>query len=65
MELECVGWCLCIFIYKFAVKVERNKAIEEGRRKLPIIAEEMNIMETIHKNNVVIICGMYYSSCYT
>ncbi|KAI0457090.1 DEAH-box RNA helicase [Xylaria acuta] len=41
----------------FSVVVERNPDIREGRLKLPVVAEEQRIMEAIHNNNVVIICG--------
>ncbi|KAI0405309.1 DEAH-box RNA helicase [Xylaria palmicola] len=41
----------------FSVVVERNPDIQEARLKLPVVAEEQRIMEAIHNNNVVIICG--------
>lgn len=41
----------------FSVVVERNPSIQEARLKLPVVAEEQRIMEAIHNNNVVIICG--------
>ncbi|KAI1173676.1 DEAH-box RNA helicase [Nemania sp. FL0916] len=41
----------------FSVTVERNPDIQEARFKLPVVAEEQRIMEAIHNNNVVIICG--------
>jgi ATP-dependent RNA helicase DHX37/DHR1 len=41
----------------FSVVVERNADIQEARLKLPVVTEEQRIMEAIHNNNVVIICG--------
>ncbi|KAI0108635.1 DEAH-box RNA helicase [Nemania sp. FL0031] len=41
----------------FSVVVERNHDIQEARLKLPVVTEEQRIMEAIHNNNVVIICG--------
>ncbi|KAJ2990921.1 hypothetical protein NUW58_g2726 [Xylaria curta] len=41
----------------FSVVVERKPDIQEARLKLPVVAEEQRIMEAIHNNNVVIICG--------
>ncbi|GAP91733.1 putative DEAH-box RNA helicase [Rosellinia necatrix] len=41
----------------FSVIVERDSSIQEARLKLPVVAEEQRIMEAIHNNNVVIICG--------
>ncbi|TGJ81971.1 hypothetical protein E0Z10_g6781 [Xylaria hypoxylon] len=41
----------------FSVVVERYPHIQEARLKLPVVAEEQRIMEAIHNNNVVIICG--------
>ncbi|KAK4646567.1 putative ATP-dependent RNA helicase DHR1 [Podospora bellae-mahoneyi] len=40
-----------------AVTVTRNPEIEEARFKLPVVAEEQKIMEAIHNNDVVVICG--------
>lgn len=39
------------------VEVNRSSRIEEGRLKLPVVAEEQRIMEAIQENPVVIICG--------
>ncbi|XP_062614343.1 probable ATP-dependent RNA helicase kurz [Saccostrea cucullata] len=39
------------------IQVNREPEIQEARFKLPILAEEQMIMETINENNVVIICG--------
>ncbi|KAI2633870.1 DEAH-box RNA helicase [Xylaria nigripes] len=41
----------------FSVLVKRSGDIQEARLKLPVVAEEQRIMEAIHNNNVVIICG--------
>ena len=39
------------------VSLNRPDGIDEIRSKLPIIGEEQTIMETIHENDTVIICG--------
>lgn len=39
------------------VQVERNEDIQVVRSQLPIITEEQAIMEAIHDNLVVLICG--------
>lgn len=41
----------------FYVKVNRPDEIQEVRMQLPVFAEEHSIMEAIHHNDVVIICG--------
>ncbi|KAJ3560063.1 hypothetical protein NPX13_g9434 [Xylaria arbuscula] len=41
----------------YSVVVERTPDIQEARLKLPVVAEEQRIMEAIHNNNVVILCG--------
>ncbi|KAI1214813.1 P-loop containing nucleoside triphosphate hydrolase protein [Annulohypoxylon truncatum] len=41
----------------FSVSVQRTPKIQEERLKLPVVAEEQKIMEAIHNNNVVLICG--------
>ena len=41
----------------YSVVVERSPEIQEARLKLPVVAEEQRIMEAIHNNNVVILCG--------
>ncbi|KAL2264297.1 hypothetical protein VTK26DRAFT_7902 [Humicola hyalothermophila] len=41
----------------FAVNVNRDPAIQEARYQLPVTAEEQKIMEAIHDNDVVVICG--------
>lgn len=39
------------------VPLKRPEGIDEIRSKLPIIGEEQGIVETIHENDVVIVCG--------
>lgn len=41
----------------FAVNVERTEEVQAIRMKLPVVAEEQRIMEAIHNNDVVIVCG--------
>ncbi|KAL2118423.1 hypothetical protein VTJ04DRAFT_8083 [Mycothermus thermophilus] len=41
----------------YAVPVTRDPAIQEARYQLPVCAEEQKIMEAIHNNDVVVICG--------
>lgn len=41
----------------FYVKVNRPDEIQQVRMQLPVFAEEHTIMEAIHHNDVVIICG--------
>ena len=41
----------------FYVKVDRSDEIQATRMQLPAYGEEHNIMEAIHHNDVVIICG--------
>ncbi|KAK4453179.1 P-loop containing nucleoside triphosphate hydrolase protein, partial [Podospora aff. communis PSN243] len=40
-----------------AVVVTRDPEIQEVRFRLPVVAEEQKIMEAIHDNDVVVICG--------
>lgn len=40
-----------------SIHVNRLEAIQESRIKLPIFAEEQRIMEAIHNNSAVIVCG--------
>ena len=40
-----------------SVLVDRPAEVQEGRLKLPIVAEEQKIMEAIHNNPIVIVCG--------
>ncbi|KAI1776399.1 P-loop containing nucleoside triphosphate hydrolase protein [Hypoxylon cercidicola] len=41
----------------FSVTVQRTPEIQDARLKLPVVAEEQKIMEAVHNNNVVVICG--------
>ncbi|KAH6654968.1 P-loop containing nucleoside triphosphate hydrolase protein [Truncatella angustata] len=41
----------------YSVPVTRSTEIQEARLKLPVVAEEQKIMEAIHNNNIVVICG--------
>ena len=41
----------------FHVTVERSSDVQEARMKLPIVAEEQKIMEAIHNNRSIVICG--------
>ncbi|KAI9783715.1 MAG: putative ATP-dependent RNA helicase DHR1 [Peltula sp. TS41687] len=41
----------------FSVPVERDLDISTRRLALPVVAEEQKIMEAIHNNPVVVICG--------
>ncbi|AGO13362.1 AaceriAFR222Wp [[Ashbya] aceris (nom. inval.)] len=41
----------------FVVDVQRPDALQAVRMQLPVFAEEHRIMEAIHHNDVVIICG--------
>ncbi|PHH60494.1 hypothetical protein CDD81_1625 [Ophiocordyceps australis] len=41
----------------YSVVVQRQPEIQEARLKLPVVAEEQRLMEAIHNNDVVIICG--------
>ncbi|EGX94839.1 DEAH-box RNA helicase (Dhr1), putative [Cordyceps militaris CM01] len=41
----------------FSVTVTRTPEIQEARLKLPVVAEEQKLMEAIHNNNIVVICG--------
>lgn len=41
----------------FSVAVTRTSGIQEARLKLPVVAEEQKIMEAIHNNDIVVICG--------
>jgi ATP-dependent RNA helicase DHX37/DHR1 len=41
----------------YSVPVTRTADIQEARLQLPIVTEEQKIMEAIHNNNVVVICG--------
>ena len=41
----------------YSVKVNRSVDVDEARLKLPVVADEQKIMEAIHNNPVVIVCG--------
>ncbi|KAK2595028.1 putative ATP-dependent RNA helicase DHR1 [Conoideocrella luteorostrata] len=41
----------------FSVTVTRLPELQEARMKLPIVSEEQRLMEGIHNNDVVVICG--------
>lgn len=40
-----------------SVTVSRPSDIQEARLKLPVVAEEQKIMEAIHNNDIVVVCG--------
>lgn len=41
----------------FSVSIQRPAEVQEARLKLPVVAEEQKIMEAIHNNDTVVICG--------
>jgi len=41
----------------FGVAVTRDPDIQAARLNLPVVAEEQKIMEAIHNNDIVVICG--------
>ncbi|KAH9901974.1 P-loop containing nucleoside triphosphate hydrolase protein [Xylariomycetidae sp. FL2044] len=41
----------------YSVAVQRTPDIQHARLQLPVVGEEQKIMEAIHNNHVVIICG--------
>lgn len=41
----------------FGVAVSRDPEIQAARLQLPVVAEEQKIMEAIHNNDIVVICG--------
>ncbi|OHE96772.1 helicase associated domain-containing protein [Colletotrichum orchidophilum] len=41
----------------YSVAVTRTPEIQEVRMKLPVVAEEQKIMEMIHNNDIVVVCG--------
>lgn len=41
----------------FFVDVQRTEEIQEVRLRLPVVAEEQRIMEAIHNNDAIVICG--------
>jgi ATP-dependent RNA helicase DHX37/DHR1 len=41
----------------FYVHVKRNPEIQQARSKLPMFAEEQQVMEAIHLHDVIVLCG--------
>lgn len=41
----------------YSVPVNRTPEIQAARLELPVVGEEQKLMEAIHNNNVVVICG--------
>jgi ATP-dependent RNA helicase DHX37/DHR1 len=41
----------------FSVTVVRTPEVQESRLKLPVVAEEQRLMEAIHDNDIVVVCG--------
>ncbi|QPG96507.1 hypothetical protein C2857_004403 [Epichloe festucae Fl1] len=41
----------------YSVNVTRSAEIQEARMKLPVVSEEQRLMEAIHNNDIVVICG--------
>ncbi|KAM0324146.1 hypothetical protein ACHAQA_008338 [Verticillium albo-atrum] len=41
----------------FGVTVTRSSEIQEARLRLPVVAEEQRIMEAIHNNDIIVVCG--------
>ncbi|KAK9440200.1 DEAH-box RNA helicase [Metarhizium brunneum] len=41
----------------FSVTVTRSPEIQEARLKLPVVSEEQRLMEAVHNNDIVVICG--------
>ncbi|KHO00282.1 DEAH-box RNA helicase [Metarhizium album ARSEF 1941] len=41
----------------YSVTVTRSPEIQEARMKLPVVSEEQRLMEAIHNNDIVVICG--------
>lgn len=41
----------------YSVAVSRTDDIQQARLKLPVVAEEQRIMEAIHNNDIVVVCG--------
>ncbi|PNS14406.1 hypothetical protein CAC42_3692 [Sphaceloma murrayae] len=39
------------------IVVNRSENIQEARMKLPVVQEEQQIMEAIHRNSITIVCG--------
>ncbi|KAL3957451.1 hypothetical protein ACCO45_008029 [Purpureocillium lilacinum] len=41
----------------YSVTVTRTPTIQEARLQLPVVSEEQRLMEAIHNNDIVVICG--------
>lgn len=41
----------------YSVTVTRTPEVQDARLKLPVVSEEQRIMEAIHNNDIVVICG--------
>ncbi|KAI7776222.1 hypothetical protein LA080_005716 [Diaporthe eres] len=41
----------------YSITISRSPDIQEARLKLPVVAEEQRIMEAIHDNDIVVLCG--------
>ncbi|UNI18764.1 RNA helicase [Purpureocillium takamizusanense] len=41
----------------YSVTVTRTPDIQEARLQLPVVSEEQRLMEAIHNNDIVVICG--------
>ncbi|GJN85775.1 DEAH-box RNA helicase [Purpureocillium lilacinum] len=41
----------------YSVTVTRTPTIHEARLQLPVVSEEQRLMEAIHNNDIVVICG--------
>lgn len=41
----------------FSVTIVRSPEVQEARMKLPVVSEEQRLMEAIHDNDIVVICG--------
>lgn len=41
----------------YSVSVTRTPEVQEARLKLPVVSEEQKLMEAIHNDDIVVICG--------
>lgn len=41
----------------FNVTIVRTPEVQEARLKLPVVAEEQRLMEAIHDNDIIVVCG--------
>ncbi|KAI5461416.1 P-loop containing nucleoside triphosphate hydrolase protein [Mariannaea sp. PMI_226] len=41
----------------YSVSVTRTPEVQEARLKLPVVSEEQRLMEAIHNDDIVVICG--------